>query len=76
MEKFQFLAHYGNEVKTVEIAQPHQSGNSYQVTIDKWYHGMITKRNGEWVAFWNAKSELGADEISIIGEIIEKNMNQ
>jgi hypothetical protein len=72
MYKIEFFASYGNENKRVEIAQSYGGGDHYQILIDRYYHGIITKRKGEWVAFLNSKSELTGDDVLIIGELIEK----
>jgi hypothetical protein len=71
MEVIEIMGSFGNEKKLIKIVQPHLSGNVYQVLIDNWYQGSIMKIRGEWLAYWNAKSDLGTDDIAIIGDIID-----
>lgn len=73
MKKIEFLAWYGDENKSVEICEPNGAGGHYQILIDHYYHGIITKRKGEWVVYPNVKSDLTGDDICIISELIETN---
>jgi hypothetical protein len=75
MDNIEFLADYGDKTKTVKIVQPHLSGDQYQVLIDKGCQGMIMKIRGQWVAYWNQRSDLGADDADIQAEIIEEGLN-
>lgn len=72
MKKIEFLACYGDKIKTVEIAQALGAGDSYQILIDRYYHGTIIKQRGEWVAHLNSRSNLTADDILIIGDLIDQ----
>lgn len=72
MGKIEFHASYGEIKKPVEICEPNGAGGHYQILIDHYYHGIITKRKGEWVAFLNSKSELTGDDISIIADLIDQ----
>ena len=74
MKKIEFLASYGDIKKPVEICEPNGAGSHYQILIDHYYHGIITRRNGEWVDYLNYKSNLSGDDVLIIGELIEKTL--
>ncbi|MFI5405474.1 MAG: hypothetical protein ACHQ1D_03055 [Nitrososphaerales archaeon] len=74
MKDLELIASFGDERRIVKIVQPHLSGDQYQVLIDNWCQGMIMKARGEWVAYWNAKSDLGVDDVSMISDLIEKNV--
>jgi hypothetical protein len=73
MKKIEIEASFGNKKKAVQIVQPAGAGGLYQILISNYYHGTVSKINGEWVAHLNAKSELTGDDIQIITDLIEKN---
>lgn len=71
MVGIEFDAAYGNDRKMVVIRQLSGLGNIYQVFIGNYYEGTIVKLNGEWVAHLNLKSDLTADDIQLLGDIID-----
>jgi hypothetical protein len=75
MKKIEFEATIGNKKIPVEIVQPAGAGGLYQILINRYYHGTITKINGDWVPQLNRKSELTGDDVQIIIDLLEKNMN-
>lgn len=75
MEKsiqIEFIAHYGDEQKTVELSVALGGSGGYGVVINKYYHGVLYRRNGEWVGHLNDNSDITTTDVSILGEIIEK----
>jgi hypothetical protein len=71
MVSIEFDAAYGNDRKMVVIRQLSGSGKIYQVFIGNYYEGTIVKLNGEWAAHLNLKSDLTADDIQLLGDIID-----
>lgn len=65
-------AAYGDEHKKVVISEPNGGGGgSYHINIDRYHHGQMFKRNGEWVGYFAATSELQWSDVLVIGEIID-----
>ena len=73
MKYFEFIASYGNEKKVVKITQPTGGGDCYQILIQNYFQGVITKLKNEWVPHLNSRSELTGDDVFILTEVIEKN---
>jgi len=65
------IATYGDEYKTLNITQAQGAGGIFQIYIDRYYHGTISKVKNEWVTHLNEPSELTGDDISILVEMIE-----
>lgn len=74
--KIEFTAHYGDQLKQVELSTPYGGGDGYHVYIDRYYNGVIVKLNGEWVGHFNPKSELQAFDIEILGEMIDNSLKE
>jgi hypothetical protein len=75
MKQIEFEAVFGNKVKKVIISQPHGTAQyGLQLTIDNYYCGSIVKQNEKWIAHFTDKSllQFTADDIQILGEIIDK----
>lgn len=72
MKQLDFTATYGDEKKNVKITEPNGTGGGFQVFIDDYYQGMLMKLNNEWVGHLNDKSQLSPDDISALGDIIDK----
>ena len=74
MKKIEFDAVFGNEVKKVEISQPHGTGQfGLHLMINNHYCGTLVRQNGEWIAHLNDKSlpEFTSTDIHILGQIID-----
>jgi hypothetical protein len=62
----------GSRKITVQLLQPFGGGDHWQILIDKYYQGTMTKANGEWVAHLGGRSDLTGDEVAILGTIIDR----
>ena len=61
----------GNETKTARLVAPSGANGFWQVLIDNYYEGILIKRNDRWIGYVNERSELTADDIMILGEMID-----
>ena len=71
MNSIEFNAQFGDKTRHVELSSNDSGGGGYQILIDKYYHGVIRKVNGEWRAHLNDKSFLTGDDITALIETIE-----
>ncbi|MBN8852205.1 MAG: hypothetical protein BGO55_00490 [Sphingobacteriales bacterium 50-39] len=67
MRKIEFTGNLAGEKLKVFLTDPHPNGSHWQVLIDHYYHGTITKRDGKWIGHLNPNSDLQADDIQILG---------
>lgn len=67
MKTLEFAATFGNTTKQVQLTAP-SGGEGVQVIIDNFYQGMLFKRQGKWVGYFNENSNLAADDAQILGE--------
>lgn len=61
----------GNKRRHVKITQSFGAGDVWYVLIDKYLHGQLYKRSGEWQGNIRNSDLLYADDISIIGQLID-----
>lgn len=61
----------GEERWHVELTHPPGGADGYFIMINKYYHGTLFKRNGEWEGHLNLKSGITGDEIGILGQMID-----
>lgn len=73
MKTIEFYGYWGNQKKKVHICVP-TGGEGCQIIVDNFYQGIILKRKEQWVGYFNYNSELTADDIGILGKIIEDNV--
>lgn len=73
MKTVEFEAVYGDETKKVQLTAP-SGGEGVQVIIDNYYQGMLFKRQGKWVGYFNEDSNLTADDVQILGEMIDNSL--
>lgn len=71
MNSIDLPANFNGVIKTLTIAQPEGSGDSYQIMIDRYYQGTIVRYKGNWVGHLNDRSTLTQKNIQTIGKIIE-----
>lgn len=71
MKEIIFLAAFSEQQKEVRVTQPNGAGNDFQVFVEKYYQGVLVKLKGEWVGHLNPNSLLTADDILILGEMID-----
>jgi hypothetical protein len=76
MNPIEFDAPFGDKSRHIKLSSNSSGGGGYQILIDKYYHGEIVKVNDEWKARLNDKSFLTGDDITILGEIIEKSLGK
>jgi len=70
MPEIEFDAPFGDERKHVWITLPDGAGaNIYQIYLDNFYQGRLTKQNGQWI-HW--EGNLTTDDIQILGEMIDE----
>jgi hypothetical protein len=72
MKTVEFEAQFGNETKKVKLVCNTGGCDGWQVLINSFYQGQIFYKDGIWQAHLNAKTILTGDDITILGEIIEK----
>lgn len=71
MKTIEFVGFWGDQKKKVHICKP-VGGEGIQIIVDDYYHGVIVKRAGQWVGYLNRNSELTADDILILGDIVAR----
>jgi hypothetical protein len=71
MNTIEVKARFDDGIKTLCIVQPVGGGDSYQILIDRYYHGTIGRFKGNWVGRLNDKSDLTEKNIHTIGKLIE-----
>jgi hypothetical protein len=71
MKSIDVQAKVDDGIKTLSVVQPTGSGDSYQILIDRWFHGTIVRYQGRWVGHLNDKSNLTEKNIQTIGKLIE-----
>lgn len=68
----QFDAHFGDEVKRVEVI-PAMWADSWQVLINDRHAFFIRKVDGDWQGVFSPKHDFTMDDVQIIGEMIDTN---
>jgi hypothetical protein len=63
---------FGSVSTQLMILEPHGAAGVYQVYIDKYYKGTISKTAGKWVGHLSYNTDLTADDIQALGEFIEE----
>jgi hypothetical protein len=71
MGEISFIASFGDETKRVKLTQPQGAGGGHFLSIDNYHKGQLIKQGGQWVLQANDLSEFTADDIVILGDIIE-----
>jgi hypothetical protein len=71
MKVIEFTGAFGFHNKTILLVAPNGTYGFWQLLIDNYYKGIIVKRKDTWEGHTN--EELTADDLLILGEIIEKN---
>ena len=72
MKSIQLKGVIGDQDVTVELTQPNGSGDLYHIMVDRYYNGMIVKRNGEWAVFLNENSKLSSEDVEVILEAVRE----
>jgi hypothetical protein len=70
MEHLEIVTWYGEEKKTVVVTQPNSASGTFQILIDRYYHGQITRYNGKWIAYLNSKSDLTSNDLLILFNLL------
>lgn len=63
-----------DETATVSIS--HYWGNSYQLIINRFYEGLLTKRDGTWILQCNVPTQLTSDDIQALGQRIDEELSK
>jgi hypothetical protein len=63
------------EIWNVELSYIYVAGGSWQILINKMYHGTLFKRDGEWRFNIGRKSELTTTDLQLLSEIIEEHID-
>jgi hypothetical protein len=71
VNKIKFEAQYADKPLLVELNKMKGGSDGYQILIDRFYHGEMFFRDGQWRAYLNDKSFLTSDDITILGEYID-----
>jgi hypothetical protein len=75
LNSIEFDAPLATRQGTFEISAPMGAGNSYQVMINNYYNGSITKTaNCDWQIHLHPSSTLQGDDVSVIIDLIEQNL--
>lgn len=72
MKSIEFEAMFGNEVKKVRLVANDYGGGGFQILINKFFHGSIYKKEDQWLAWLNERSDLTSDDITALGERIDE----
>lgn len=76
MKDLEILGSFGNDNRTIRIGQPHGSGSIYHISTDHWHDGEIIKtQNFGWQHRINKTSWITGDDLTIVIELIEKNIS-
>lgn len=70
------LATIGDENKQVILSQPQGSGELYHITIDNFFHGIVTKTMEGWKVYPNKNSWLSIEDCEVIVETVKNNFSQ
>lgn len=62
----------GDADKQVRLLANDKGAGGYQIYVDKYYEGDIFYKDGTWQAHLNQRSILTGDDITILGEFIER----
>lgn len=65
-----FTANFGGIIKQCELVRPYGGGDDLQIKIDRWHHGTLAWRNGEWKGYLGLKSELTTADIMVLAEMV------
>ena len=69
----EFKASYGDEDRNVIISAPNGAhGGGFNILVNNYLYGRLFKRNGIWVGFFNEGTDVTGEDITILGEIIER----
>lgn len=71
MKDIEFTATFGDQPKKVKLVAQAASAGHYDVHINDYRQGSIVKQKDGWVGYLNEKSILTADDILILGEMID-----
>jgi hypothetical protein len=75
MDSLEFDAQFAGKPVHIEVSAPRGAGNSYQVMINKYYNGSLTKTtNYDWQIHLHPNTILTGDDVSIIIDLIEQNL--
>ena len=72
MRQIEFTANLAGQELKVTLKDPLANGGHWQVLIGHFYHGTISRREGKWIGHLNPKSNLQADDIQILGTLIDQ----
>jgi len=72
MNSIEINTTFGERPSIVEITAPMGAGNVYQVIVDKYYNGQIINTTRGWQVYLNPKTILRGDDVSVILELIER----
>lgn len=72
MKDIELLCPFGDDRKKVYISHNQAGSGGYQLLIDSYYQGDLVKKNGAWLLLSNTNN-LTADDIQILGELIDDN---
>lgn len=61
----------GNKTHELKITLPNGAAGLYHIFIDNYYQGIMMKREGQWVGYFNGP-DIGAEEIEQLGGVIEE----
>ena len=75
MMKIEFETPFGDETKKIKLVSNDYGGGGYQILINNYYDGEIFWRDGTWQAHLSPKTILTGDDITILGEIIERGVH-
>lgn len=66
---------FGHERKFVWLTQPSGAGGGYQLYIEHRYQGMILKKDGRWISQLTQPHDFTADDIYVLGELIDNELD-
>ena len=72
MKSIEAVAIFGDVRKQLKLAFMYGASDTVHIMLDKYYQGIFTKRDGEWVAYINEKSELCSNDILVMRELLEQ----
>jgi len=72
----EFKASYGDEDRNVIITAPNDAhGGGFNILVDNYLYDRLFKRNDIWVGFFNEGTDVTDEDVSILGEMIDREIS-
>lgn len=76
MNEINFKAGYGNEIRDVVLSKPSGGGYLYHIYINRFYYGIITLRQCNWVVLPQNPETFTTDDMNVLSDIVAEHENK